>query len=663
LVFDTIRRRKLSIVVSTLLLHLMGLGIVANIAPHYVATAALMLENRKPALSTLPSQSDMVTSETVAARTQVDLLRAPALAREVVTALDLVHAPEFARQMLPHETWLSRLIGTARRRLRLSPEPLSTGVDEIEVAAALLAGKLNIVNDGRSYVIEIQARTEDPALGPAIANEVARAYLALRTRLKSEALQRASARFDARLSELQSRMRNAQRAVADYRAESGLIEERAASSLSGVTQAGQQLAQLGTQLAAATGERARIEASLSQMRAASRAADYATVPEVVAAPLIQRLHEQEATLSGKEADLAVTRGANDPGLMAVRASKLDVQRKIGAEVTRIIQSLDNAADSARAREAALRANLAALQGQVAGEGRSTVRLMELESEADAARSLYISVLDRVRQTANEADMQEPDAVLVSAAVPAISPAVPTRRQLALLVLVAAPLLSLLIALLRDRLRPGIRSAEAAEALTGLPCLAFAPSRSGRRGARAFAASVAALPSMLGPVRPRVLLLTSSVPGEGTSVLAEALARSIAETGDQVLLVICGPGLTAPVLPQPNLEVITAMPPALPQASRHNYDLIILDTPAVLSSSKTLPLVGVAEATLLVVRYGHTPAPVVSRATRLLRRHRARLAGTVVTRVDTRALSAADGTELFLQRNARLPLARPAIRAR
>jgi Mrp family chromosome partitioning ATPase len=349
--------------------------------------------------------------------------------------------------------------------------------------------------------------------------------------------------------------------------------------------------------------------------------------------------------------------------MAARAAQVDVQRKIGAEVGRIIQSLDNAAEAARSREAALRESFMQMQGKVADEGRSAVRLTELQSEADAARSLYISVLDRLRQTANEADMQEPDAVLISAAVPAIAPALPTRKQLALLVTLSAPVLALLIALLRDRMRAGLRSAEALEELTGLPCLAFAPSRRGRRGRRAFAAAVAGLPTMLGPVRPRVLLLTSSVPGEGTSVLAEALARSIAETGDQVLLVVCGPGLAAPILPQANLEVISAMPPALPQATRLNYDLIILDTPAVLASSKTLPLVGVAEATLLVVRYGHTPAPVVMRAARLLRRHRARLAGTVVTRVEPRELSAADGTALYLQRRTRAAIGRAALRAR
>jgi uncharacterized protein involved in exopolysaccharide biosynthesis len=681
LVFDTIRRRKFSIILTTLVALLAGCSWVTRLPQHYLSTATLMLVDRRSELTTLPNQGGAFNSEPVAARTQVDLLRSASLERQVVEALDLVHAPEFARVIHPAPTLLHVIIdralnlaiidrarNLARLYVRWWPHSHPVERDDIESATSLLHSKISIVNDGRSYVIDIQVRTEDPALAPQIANALAQNYLALKTRIKSDALQRANERFEAKLVGLQNRVRHAQQAVADYREQTGLIDNRAAASLTGVTPASQLLAQLGNQLAAATAERARIEATIvqirsTQSRAAGRSTDFSAIPEVVASTLIERLHEQEAILGGREADLAVSRGPSDPSLMAVRAAKLDVQHKISNEIGRIIASLSNAADAARAREASVRSNLATLEAQVAGEGRTAVRLMALQSEADAANSVYNSVLDRVRQTANEVDMQEPDAVLVSTAAPAISPAMPNHTQLVLLVFVAAPLFALLIALLRDRVRPGLRSSESVEALTGLPCLGFIPTRRGRRGERAFVDAVGGLPAMLGQLRPRVLLLTSAVPGEGTSVLAEALARSVAETGDQVLLVHCAPGLAPPYLPQPNLEVISAIPPALPQAARHNYDLIILDTPAVLASSKTLPLVGVAEATILVVRFGHTPPSVVLRATRLLRRHQARMAGTVVTRVEQRELSAADGIDLYLEQSSRLSMSRAAARWR
>jgi len=113
LVFDTIRRRKFSIFITTLLALVAGGALVAKVPQHYLSTAALMLIDRRSELTTLPNQGGAFTSEPVAARTQVDLLRSASLERQVVEALDLIHAPEFARAMHPAPTLLHLLIDRA----------------------------------------------------------------------------------------------------------------------------------------------------------------------------------------------------------------------------------------------------------------------------------------------------------------------------------------------------------------------------------------------------------------------------------------------------------------------------------------------------------------------------------------------------------------------
>jgi uncharacterized protein involved in exopolysaccharide biosynthesis len=525
----------------------------------------------------------------------------------------------------------------------------------MQAAADMLRDKTIFVNDGRSYVIEIQVRTEDAALSAAIANAYAGAYLNLKTRIKSEGLERASARFAARLNSLAEQAGSAERAVQNFRIENGLVEDRAAAA--GVTVVGQQMAQMNAQLISASNERARLEATLAQIRGAqfrgtvtpSASNSLADLPDVLASPLIQRLQEQQAGLAGREANLASTHGASDPELMSLRAARQAIDRKITIEVNRVISSLAVAAEAARVREGALRADLVALLKQVSAEGRASVELMGLQNAANAARAVYVQVLNRSAETANEVDAQEPDAVLVSLAEAPLAPAFPSQRVLLILDLAGAPVVALLIALVRDRLRPGLRGAEAVEALTGIPCLGFVPSRRGRRGRAAFDHAVAALPAVLGRKRPRVLLLTAAMPGEGTSVLAEALARAVALAGARVLLVICGRGFAPTAMPMANLEIITATPAALPNAPRNRYDLILLDTPAVLAASLTLSLVAMADATILVIRFGHTPAAIVTRAVQTLRRYGGHLVGTVVTRVERGELSARDGSELYLDR--------------
>jgi uncharacterized protein involved in exopolysaccharide biosynthesis/Mrp family chromosome partitioning ATPase len=649
LLLDTMRRHIISFCLVTLLAGLTGGALVQQVQLHYVATAALMVAEQKSALALSSAQASLLGGDSLVIRTQVDLLRGAELASRVAMALDLAHKPEFARALHRPPSLLDGLVIRALAALHLAwPDPPQVA-DTVQSAALLLRDKTTIVNDGRSYVIEIQVRTEDAALAATIANAYAEAYLAMKTQIKSEALRRANARLAAQLDSLAERANAAAHAVADYRARAGLVEDRVAAT--GVTVTGQQMAQLNAQLVAVSNERARLDTTLAQIRDAGGAAQ-ASLPDILASPLIQRLAEQEAELAGREANMATTRGANDPGMMSLRAARAAIEHKISLEASRVVASISAAAAAAHAREAKLRDELNQVQSQVANEGKSSVRLIELQNAADAAHAVYTDVLNRSAQTANAIDLQEPDAVLVSPATLPLGPAFPAHKHLLLLDLIAAPICGLLFALLRDLQRPGLRSAEAIELLTGLPCLGFIPNRRGRRGARDFAEAVAGLPAMLGRKRPRVLLLTAALPGEGTSVLAEALARALAEAGARVLLVVCGRGFAPPSTPMPNLEIVTANPPMLPKAPRSRYDLILLDTPAVLVATLTLPLAAMAEATILVVRFGHTPAPLVARAVQLLRRHGGHPLGTVVTRVDRRQLSPRDGSERYLDRHRR-----------
>jgi Mrp family chromosome partitioning ATPase len=69
--------------------------------------------------------------------------------------------------------------------------------------------------------------------------------------------------------------------------------------------------------------------------------------------------------------------------------------------------------------------------------------------------------------------------------------------------------------------------------------------------------------------------------------------------------------------------------------RARYDRIILDTPPVLAVADTRVLAGVADRVIYLVRWNSTPREAVRTGVRLLRDARAKLAGIVLSRVDTR----------------------------
>ena len=70
--------------------------------------------------------------------------------------------------------------------------------------------------------------------------------------------------------------------------------------------------------------------------------------------------------------------------------------------------------------------------------------------------------------------------------------------------------------------------------------------------------------------------------------------------------------------------------------RGEYDLILLDSPPVQAIAEARILAGIADATLLCVRWCATPRPVVQHTLELLEEANAHVVGCVLTRVDALA---------------------------
>src|SRR5262249_55610218 len=78
--------------------------------------------------------------------------------------------------------------------------------------------------------------------------------------------------------------------------------------------------------------------------------------------------------------------------------------------------------------------------------------------------------------------------------------------------------------------------------------------------------------------------------------------------------------------------------SLIEALRVRYDVVILDTAPVMPISDTRVLSSIADAVVLVARWGRTPASVVRGASERLRAHGAKIAGVVLEGVETGIVS-------------------------
>jgi capsular exopolysaccharide synthesis family protein len=172
--------------------------------------------------------------------------------------------------------------------------------------------------------------------------------------------------------------------------------------------------------------------------------------------------------------------------------------------------------------------------------------------------------------------------------------------------------------------------------------------------------------------PRTVCVTSAVAGEGKSVIAVALARVMAMSGDRVLLIDCDlrrtglahlrPDQTRPGLMDVldgvadagaalNEDVVDGLTflgqdspvftardifsgPAAKEMLRRvrgEYDFVILDAPPVLAVTDAWTISSLCDATLLVVRQARTPPRAVRSAMDRLLRRGARLHGVVLNR--------------------------------
>ena len=707
LLLSIIKRRKYSILLVAAMLSGLAVGGATLLKPNFVATSSVLIQDRKTNISDIVTATGSIATDSVAVRTQADILRSADLAREVVRKLNLVDLPEFS----PHPSQIAALLSRASsldrtgliRRFQPPTPPASTPAEREELATQILLGMTSIVNDGRSYVIDIKIKVaaadaaqtrRAAALSAQLANAFADAYVGLTGRMKSDGIRQANSFFDDRIAALREKMRATEHAVETYRVENNLVEDPAASNgTHPVTVLSQQMTQLNAALVTATSDRAKKEASLEQINLTrTGGADLAAVPEVVESPLIQNLREQQAGLGAREAALAMSHGAGSPDLVAVRGSLRDVARQISAETEKIASSLRSAVAAARSREMALRANLTQLQAQVGAQGQTEVKLHELQNEADVARGIYSTYLKRAEETANQIDMQDPDAVVVSRAGVPLGAAPPSPKMVIAGGVVVAFILAILQAVVRERLQSGFRSTEQLEARLGVETLGMVPKVRDMRAALRFEDRASAFSEAIFSIRvllrhksrhaPQVVMVTSAVPKEGKTFFSTALARNAAIAGERVLLIDCD--LRRPTVARnisavdthaledvtirrdnlSSLDIITlpqgrrspqdlfasAQMDGLISLLRGRYDLILLDTPPVLAVSDARVLSSLADVTVLVVCWQKTSQQLVDSAINSLRNGGAVVAGSVVTQVKLQSLDAADGAQAYLYRS-------------
>jgi uncharacterized protein involved in exopolysaccharide biosynthesis/Mrp family chromosome partitioning ATPase len=382
-------RRKVAIVAAALICACAAVMIGKSLTPRYAATAQLYVDPRELQLvdRELTPRSQDISGLSMVVESQARLITSNNVLLRVIEDTKLEKDPEFGGETTSLMGTLLKLISFGAR-------------SSVDANAGKMAGLLDALNrhinvkrTDRTYVVDIEVWSTEPAKAAMLANAISAAYLAESKQSQADAARRATNDLSGRLKELQDRLRTSENALAVYKAQNNFVGTQ------DTLVSDQQLSAMTQRLAAAHALTLDAQAKYDQIEASRRGAtDAGAIPEALQSPTIANLRAQYAEARRKYAELASELGPLHPSLKNMEKQVEDLRKNITEELSRFSQSAKNDLTRARDYEASLTKALDSQKHQSVDLSQASVRLRELERDVDANRNVYQSFLKRSRET-------------------------------------------------------------------------------------------------------------------------------------------------------------------------------------------------------------------------------------------------------------------------
>ncbi len=354
--------------------------------PRYKATTVVLVDPRQPRVTNTEAVLSGIGADAAAVESQVELIESSALAKKVIARLKLAEDPDFATTSILEQIGegVLALFGYAsgnseEKRLNRLVYKFQSG--------------LTVRRRGLTYVLEISYVAKTPGKATLISGAVADAYLDDQRGAKTDITARASGWLAERIDAMRSQVRDAERAVADYKSANNMVDVTQGNKL-----ISRQIEDLTQQLALARTRTADAWARLERVEQVARqTTDPAALAEALQSQVIANLRSQHAEAARAEAESNSLYGNRHPARVAARAQLEGIRRQIDHELARIVAGVRNDYQVANDREKSLESELANLTGKFAVAAQANVRLHELEREAQATRALFEQFLGRAKE--------------------------------------------------------------------------------------------------------------------------------------------------------------------------------------------------------------------------------------------------------------------------
>jgi capsular exopolysaccharide synthesis family protein len=493
------------------------------VQPVYRASATVAIEETEEPIGDLQSVVTGLSSEQPSLNTEMHVIRSRQLLERLVDQQDLLDDPEFNSTL--RETPPYSVRGVIHRLRAMAgfppaPEPALTTEEQRQLAVDEVLARMSVANPEQTFVFQIRFDADSAQKAARLANAIADLYINDQLLLKEAAAERTITFLESRATQLQAELGETELAVKNFTVGTELVSPEALAAMT------RQVKELRDRVAA-------LQADTS-----TRVAQVALIDQIdpanPSAPLIEELELP----------------AVSNGLARLQSGQLDEAGFAG-----LLQStharLENEARQSRQQADSLTDAVADLETQIETQSQDLLTLQQLQREAEATRELYSFFLTSLKEAQVQQGTLLPDARLLSSAVVPREPARPRMQLSVVLGALVGAFIAGMVVLIREFRQNGFRTSEELAQATGHVVLGQIPLGPTRRRQRlisylsssansAFVESVRDFRTSLllanSDKKPQVILLSSSVPGEGKTTLSLSLSRNLSGLGKKVLLI-------------------------------------------------------------------------------------------------------------------------------
>ncbi len=563
--------------------------------------------------------------------------------------------------------------------------------DRQEIISKFMQG-LTISPIRRTKLVHIGYVSTDQALTATVANTYAEQYIESYLDAKMEMTTKATSWLTERLASLKVTLDDSKSKLLAYKQANDLVDVN--GSVGRLNE--QELFMLTTELAEARSQLSSANDVYRQVQSLRGTPELLeTLPAMQLDPLVQRVKIEQGQAQRQLDELLNRYGARHPKVIDAKSQLSTLDSTLAGHLSRVAATIQSDYQLVRQNVATIQAKLAQGKQEIQAIGSKKIELDEIEREVATNQELYDTFFNRMSEARSADGLETANARLSDPAVIPNAPFKPKKQLIIAIAALASLMLSMLMAFLYEQMDDTIKSTNDVEGKLGVRLLGIFPLiKSGMfKGTRSlplnpteitdpkgtFSESVNTVRTALcmddGDVPRKIIMVTSSVPGEGKSTVSINLSYSLGQL-ERVLLIDCDmrrptvakaagfdkniPGLSSLItgtasardcikrgvfensvdilpsgpIPDQPLELLSSkrFEKILEQLAQH-YDRIIIDCAPTQAVSDALVLSKLSDAVVYAVKSHDTSMELVKRGLQRLAQVKAKLAGILITQVD------------------------------